>query len=130
MDIDTKRKIEYFCELNNYDEAVAVYISQFMNDYYDPYSNELYKKLLEFKINNVPDIILDDVFSMELYLLYHRYGEGSIEAYYNKYNENHFHRNLSCVAVASEDYANEIFSLINKKVDEVDEISYYLHRTL
>lgn len=130
MDIETTEKIEYLCLINKNDHAVAVYISQFMNDYNDFYSYELYKKLLEFRINYVPHSILHEVFSMELYLLYHRFGETAIDSYCYEYNTNNFTRELSYIVVASEEYAQYILSLITIKTDDIDTLNNLLHRVL
>jgi methionine synthase II (cobalamin-independent) len=124
MDTKTKTKIDYFCSVNKNDYAVAVYISQFVNYY------ELYGKLLEFKINYIPDSILHEVFSMELYLLYNRFGEIAVDAYYHEYATNNFTRELEYVAIANEEYARYIFSLKIDEVDEVDEVGNLLYQVL
>lgn len=125
--MDSDSVIRYFCYIGKYDYALAIYIKSYLPLFHDSYSDSLYYSMTEFKVDNLPLFIVSRALSMELYLLYHRFGERAVVSYLNEYSEHggKIKNMISISDIAEEDQARNLFILINEIKDYGLRTTYY-----
>ena len=102
--------IEKFCQEKKYDYAVALYIMQykFVDD------RVLLDTIMQYKVDNVPNVIFVEAMSMDMFIIYTRLGMSSLEKYFEKYfnsDINFMYNEYHQLYIAPEDYARKIFVL-------------------
>jgi hypothetical protein len=112
--------MQYFCNINKYEYAVALHIMEYKN----MDDSMLLDSLTNYRIDDVPNEIIDLAQSMEMYLLFTRLGLESLEYYCNgyfldgrpvtrSYYGNGYEEKFK-LDIATEDYAKYIFTLIDE----------------
>jgi hypothetical protein len=118
--ISESEMMYYFCHIQKYDYAVALHIMQYknLND------SELLDTLMNYRIDEVPNKIIDLAQSMEMFIIFIRLGRDALESYCDGYflNGNPVTRSycrngrdeIFYLDMASEDYARKIYILTNE----------------